>query len=81
MKNWVDQQAAELRALTNCSVVRWQGIEMALRESGADGLPDWRDASVPFLQLCRLDLMLADGRATSIITYQNNDCWGLCQTD
>jgi hypothetical protein len=77
VREWVEQQAAFLRALTGCAVVRWHGIEMALRELGAGGLPDWQDESVPFLQLNRLDFVLGDGSETSVITYQNDDRWGL----
>ena len=66
-----------LRALNGCIVLHWHGIEMALREVGEDGLPDWRDSSVPLLQLDRLDLTLADGTTASIVIYQNDDRWGL----
>lgn len=81
MSEWVELQTTFLRTLTGCEVVRWQGIEMALREAGPSGIPDWRDASAPFLQLYRLDAVLADGREISITTYQNDDRWGLYWTD
>ena len=73
LHEWVEQQVAFLRALTGCCVVCWHGVEMALCEAGPDGLPRWRDASVPFLQLDRLDVALSDGRLASIVTYQNDD--------
>jgi hypothetical protein len=72
---------ASLRALGGCRVTRWFGIEMALRDAGPDGLPDWQDESVPFLQLSRLNLILADGTRAAIITYQNDDRFGLCRDD
>lgn len=81
MTEWVERQAASLRALNGNRVARWHGIEMALRESGSGGLSDWQDESIPFLQLNRLDLMLANGIVASIITYQSDDRWGLCRRD
>jgi hypothetical protein len=54
---------------------------MALREAGEDNQPNWRDRSIAFLQLSRLDLTLAESPTTSIITYQNDDRWGLYRED
>ncbi|MFO0965656.1 MAG: hypothetical protein U0793_08745 [Gemmataceae bacterium] len=79
MNEWVEQQTAFLQALTSCTVLRWQGLEMALRDAG--GLPEWQDGSMPFLQLVRLDVVLGDGGRSSVITYQNDDRWGLCRKD
>lgn len=81
MQAWVERQTDFLRALAGCEVTCWRGIEIALREAGPSGLPDWRDAHAPFLQLGRLDAVLADGRVASIIPYQNDTRWGLCRTD
>lgn len=53
MNEWVERQVAYLRALSGCTVLRWHGIEMALREAGEDNQPNWRDWSIPFLQLSR----------------------------
>jgi hypothetical protein len=81
VNDWVRQQATSLRDLTGRTVVRWLGSEMALREVGANGLPDWRDPTVPFLQLDRLDLILADGSVARTTTYQNDCTWGICRDD
>lgn len=81
MNDWIERQVELLRALSGSSIVRWQGIEVALRDAGENGLPVWHDASIPFLQLNRLDMTLVEGFATSIITYQNNDRWGLYRDD
>jgi hypothetical protein len=78
---WVEQQTAFLRALTGCVVLRWHGLEMALRDAGGDGFPEWQDDSVALLQLGRLDIVLEDGSQTSVITYQNDDRWGLYRKD
>ena len=81
MNEWVEQQVAYLRALSGCTVLRWQGIETALRDAGEGEQLNWRDGSIPFLQLSRLDLSLAGRPTTSIITYQNDDRWGLYRKD
>ena len=59
----------------------WSGVEMAVREVGPDGRPQWHDEAVPALQLDRLDLMLIGDSVASVITYQNDDTWGLCRRD
>lgn len=81
MPSWVENQVVALKSLAGLTVAHWHGIEMAIREVGADGLPQWRDDSVSFLQLYRLDLMLNDGTNVSILTYQNDDRFGLCRND
>jgi len=82
MNDWVKDQITQFRQLVGQTVVRWTGIEMALRESGPDGLPQWEDESVQFLQLDRLDLVLEGADYVRIVTYQNNDRFGLsCQNE
>src|SRR5262245_60493569 len=54
---------------------------MALREVGKDGLPQFEDAALPLLQLQVLFVELANGVAVQIITYQDNDEWGLCSNE
>ena len=81
MGDWWQQQAECLRALRGQTVVAWSGVEMAVREVGPDGLPQWHDAAVPALQLDRLDLTLAYGPVASVTTYQNDDTWGLYRRD
>jgi hypothetical protein len=75
---WIEEQIASFYALSRSCVIQWHGIEMALRDANENGLPDFRDSSVPFLQLRELNLTFVDGSTASINTYQNNDCFGLC---
>ncbi len=81
MNHWVEQQAESFRALRGCTVSGWIGVEMAVRDAGPGGLPQWRDDSVPLLQLGRLDLILSGGPVASIVTYQNDANWGLSLRD
>jgi hypothetical protein len=81
MKDWIGQQASLLRALQGCNIRQWIGIEMAVREVGLDGLPQWYDDSIQALQLDRLDLVLSNDQVPSIVTYQNDTHWGLWRRD
>lgn len=81
MGDWVQKGAEFLRALRGRTVAAWSGIEMAFREAGPDGRPQWYDAAIPVLQMDRLDLHLADGPVASIMTYQNGTRFGLCRRD
>lgn len=81
MTSWIKKNIERLEQLQGCVVKRWVAIEGAVRESDCNGRPQWHDESVPFLQLERLDIHLSTGEVISIITYQNNDRWGLCRDD
>ena len=81
MNDWINQQATLLRALQGCDIRQWIGIEMAVREVGLDGMPQWYDNSIQALQLDRLDLVLSNGQVPSIVTYQNDTHWGLWRRD
>lgn len=72
-----EDQRQAFEALTGRSVLRWDGVEMALRATGPDGLPQFSDPTVPFLQLLQLDVTCSDGEAFTIGTAQNDDIWGL----
>ncbi|MEW4569841.1 hypothetical protein AB1L88_18405, partial [Tautonia sp. JC769] len=73
---WVAGQVEAFRLLAGKAVARWVGVEMAIRERGPSGLPQFEDASIPFLQL--LDLYAEFGDAVVRVgTYQNDDAWGL----
>lgn len=50
---------------------------MALREEGPDGGPQFTDPAVPCLQLWGMQACLDDGRALRILTYQDDDLFGL----
>ena len=78
MTKWIEEQIASFYALSRSCVIQWRGIEMALREANENGLPDFRDSSIPFLQLLELNLTFVDGSTAFITTYQNDDRFGLC---
>jgi hypothetical protein len=77
VSRWVADQVAAFRKLAGSAVTGWSGIEMALREEGPSGLPQFEDPAIPFLQL---HLLYAEfGSAVLRVgTYQNDDNWGLC---
>lgn len=80
MKDRIKGQVDLLSSMKGQIVIRWIGMEMALRESGNDGLPDWEDESIPYLQLERLDAELEVLQFARITTYQADD-FGLCRND
>jgi hypothetical protein len=69
------------RALIGLSVVGWIGIEMAVRDEGEDGCPQWYDPGIPALQVGRLDILVAEGTVVNIVTVMIGTCWGLARTD
>jgi hypothetical protein len=81
MHDWIVGQIAGFEALVGSSVLQWSGEEMAFREEGATGLPDWHDPDIHFLQMCQIDGLLDDGSVLTISTYQSDDQWGLCRPD
>ncbi|MEN6498676.1 MAG: hypothetical protein ABFD16_30595 [Thermoguttaceae bacterium] len=80
MNDWVQEQIAALKSMYGKTVRRWIGLEMALRDNDG-GLPEWENASIPFLQLERIDAVLEDGETARIVTYQNDDQWGIWRHD
>lgn|GEM_PF-680203 len=78
---WTQCQIDALKSLRAVTVIRWIGTEVALRESGTDGLPDWEDNFVPYLQLDCLDVELEGSKVARIVTYQDNDDFGICRRD
>jgi len=58
-------------------VAGYIATEMALRESGASGAPQFEDPEVPFLQLVVLHLLLPGESVVEIATHQDDDEFGL----
>ena len=58
-----------IASLSGRVVTRWQGSEMALAEGRALGGVRWEDASIPFLQLVKLDLQFADGDVFRLLSH------------
>ncbi len=77
MPGWIEEQIETFRSLNGCTVAVWVGLEMAVREKGRTGLPEFTDPAIPFLQVSALSAEMADG-ARLIQTYQNDGSWGLC---
>lgn len=74
---WSERQASAFRSLTGRAVVGWVGEEMALRENGPSGLPEFHDPTIPFLQICSLSIHTSEG-LRRVTTYQHDHGWGLC---
>ncbi len=70
--DWLNERVREFTALRGRTVRTWTGVEMAFFEDP----PRFEDPRAPFLQLLNLDATL-DGEALSIVTYQDDDAWGL----
>jgi hypothetical protein len=81
MNNWVKQQFEFLNTLRGNTIIDWLGAEMAVRESGKNGLPQWYDDSIAVLQFSRIDMVFSNSQFSSILTYQNDDHWGLYRKD
>ena len=77
MTDWLEQQVVEFRRLAGRRVSGWRATEMALRECGRSGAPEFEDPACPFLQLTVLHLCLDDGSLVCLGTYQDDDFWGL----
>lgn len=73
---WKRRIAMRLGELEGEVIERWSGIEMALRDDGLDGDPQFSDPVVPFLQLSPLDIEHSGGRLR-VMTYQGDDGFGL----
>jgi len=59
--NQMSSNLIPIAKLSGRVVTHWQGGEMALSEGCGLGGVRWEDASIPFLQLVKLDLQFADG--------------------
>lgn len=70
--DWLNERVREFTALRGRTVRTWTGVEMAFFEDP----PRFEDPRAPFLQLLSLDATL-DGEVRSIVTYQDDDVWGL----
>ncbi|GAB1509077.1 hypothetical protein [Actinophytocola sp. KF-1] len=70
--DWLNERVREFTALRGRTVRTWTGVEMAFFEDP----PRFTDPRAPFLQLLSLDATL-DGEVLSIVTYQDDDAWGL----
>lgn len=77
MSRWAEQQAEYFRRLNGCFVTGWVGQEMAIREQGLSGKPEFHDLEIPYLQVNPLYAVTMDG-VHRISTYQNDVTWGLC---
>jgi hypothetical protein len=80
MTDWVEEQIDRVRRLSGRTINRIVAVEMALREEGPDGFPQFEDPAIPFLQLYSLYLELEELETVKFITYQNDDTWGLLAT-
>ena len=74
---WVRSQRKAAESLFGATVNAWHGIEMAIRDKGPDGQPQFEALEVECLQLWRLELELAENTIVAVSTYQHNDLWGL----
>ncbi|MGW7538178.1 hypothetical protein [Amycolatopsis sp. NPDC054798] len=74
---WVVERAQDFDSLRGRHIESWAGVEMALREEGPDGRPQFTDPAVPCLQLWGMQAYLDDGRALGINCYQDDDLFGL----
>lgn len=67
------ERAREFAALRGRTVHAWTGVEMAILEHP----PRFTDPRVPCLQLLSLELLLDNDESLTVVTYQDDDTWGL----
>jgi hypothetical protein len=72
----VSDQLAAFREIAGNTVYGWVGVEMAIREEGPSGLPQFEDPAIPFLQFSLLYAEF-ENAVLRVGTYQNDDNWGL----
>ena len=77
MTGWVNDRVRELEAVRGGEVVHWRAVEMALRDVGGDGLPQFHDDALPVLQLGVIHVTFADHDSIALQTYQDNDECGI----
>jgi hypothetical protein len=77
LAEWVEKQVRTAQLLVGRHVESWSGVEMAFREVGPNGHPDFDHSAAPCLQLLFLDAHLDDQSTLAIVTYQNNNEFGL----
>ncbi len=76
-KNWIKAQEAKIKSLIGQKIIKVIIEEMAFR-GGEDGdLPIFKDQSLPFLQSGVVYLQFESGDHIKLITYQNDDTWGI----
>jgi hypothetical protein len=74
---WIQEQVNAAEALIGAIVLRWNAVEMAIRETGPTGDAAFTDPSVPCLQLFSLTLDLVGDVRARIGIYQNDVVFGL----
>lgn len=74
---WVRSQRKVAESLVGATVIAWHGVEMAIREEGQNGQPQFEADDVECLQLWRLELEIEDTTIVTVSTYQNDYLWGL----
>jgi hypothetical protein len=77
LAEWVEKQVRTAQSLVGRYVESWSGVEMAFREVGASGHPDFDKSAAPCLQLFFLAAQLDDQSTLAISTYQNDNEFGL----
>ncbi|MDT7787170.1 MAG: hypothetical protein QOF58_5589 [Pseudonocardiales bacterium] len=76
-ESWRADRVREFATLRGRHVESWVGVEWALREDVAGTGPQFRDPSVPFLQLWGLLANLDNSEAFSVGTYEHSTDCGL----
>jgi hypothetical protein len=75
--SYAQQQAEQFTRLTGKVIDRWHGVEMAIRDCGRDGGPEFAEAGCEWFQFLVL-IACVEGREEVVGTCQNDDTWGLC---
>ncbi len=61
LRAWRLEQIRAAEALTGLEIRGWHGVEMAIRDEGADGLPVFEEEGVDCIQFLRLEIETTDG--------------------
>ncbi|MBB3100384.1 hypothetical protein FHR83_008106 [Actinoplanes campanulatus] len=74
---WTAERVREFAQLRGQQIKSWAGVEMALREEGPGGVPQFDDPVVPCLQLDPLVALFDDGGFVTVGTYESDTACGL----
>jgi len=73
MIEWIKQIEKGFSQLKGEAAVKWDCVEMALSEDPVQ----WYSPDIEYLQCARVDIHLENGKTFSLMTYQDDDEFGL----
>ena len=75
--SWLQENIRQIYSLQGQQLETASIIEMAILESGANGLPQYTHPKCPFIQAQVIEWILSDGVVGRFYTYQTDYRWGI----